>query len=101
MREGHLDGQLVRAEPRELLDVVGRNRLPLAAHEPAHPEHEVRVVGLEMRAEPFDRLDLDSRLLAELTLEPFDRLLALLEKPAGDVPVPSSRLDPAPREEHR
>src|SRR5581483_7246502 len=87
-------------EPAQLVDIVRGRRLAVAADEPGEPEHEVVLVRLEVRAAELDRLDLDSGLLAELPLEPVDRVLALLEEAAGDVPVPLPRLALPSGEEH-
>src|SRR5579862_1443195 len=98
--ERHLGRQLAGPEPAQLLDVVGGRGLAVAADEPRQPEHEGAVVGLDMRAEELERFDLDPRLLAELAPEAVDRVLALLEKPARDVPEPLPRLSLPARQQH-
>jgi hypothetical protein len=59
-------------------------RLAVGADDPGQAEHEVLVVRIEERAEPLDRLDLEPRLFAELAAQAVERLLALLEEPAGE-----------------
>jgi len=64
--ERHLHGKLVRAEPGELVDVVGGHGLALYRHDPGEPEDEGRVVEIDERADSLDGLDLEARLFQEL-----------------------------------
>src|SRR5258705_6474100 len=100
MREGHLARELVRPAPRELLDVVGRVRLAVGGHPPREPEHEVVVVGLGVRPEPFDRLDFEPGLLTEFATKSVEWIFTLFEKPAGEVPIAAPGVDPSLRHEH-
>src|SRR4249920_1273054 len=92
-RERHLLGNLAGAKPRELLDVVCRDGVALGLDDPREAEHEMIVVRVDVGADPFDRPDVEPRLLEELAPEAVERQLALLEEAARQVPVTLAGLD--------
>src|SRR5207247_591324 len=57
-------------------------------------------VRLHPRAEKVDRLRLEPRLLAQLAAEAVERVLALFEEAAREVPEPGRRIVRAPAEQH-
>ena len=82
------------------VDVVGGDRLAVAARRASSGrERSSASYGLDERPEPLDRLDLEPRLLEELAAQPVERLLALLEEPAGQVPVARAAARPSRRRE--
>ncbi len=98
--KGHLGGQLLGAKPGELVDIVGRMRLALCGHEPGEAEHAAAEVGIDICADPLERLHLEPRLLEELAAQTVERLLALLEEAAREIPESERRLDPAAPEQN-
>ena len=90
--------ELVRSEPAELGDVVRGDRLPLV-----HLDRPVDVqrgggvgrvaVDVHPDADEAHRPGDEPGLLLELATKPVERVLALLEEPAGTVPEPEVGLD--------
>jgi hypothetical protein len=93
--EGQLRGgrQLVPFEPAQLDEVVSRTRVAVCIARPGQAEDDPAVVGLEPETEELARLDLEGCLLSHLTPQPVEWMLVLVEKPAGQVPKPLSRLE--------
>ena len=99
-RERHLPGQFVAREPAQLGNVVRRDRLPFAPHDPRDGENVPPRVRLDVDTHQLDGLDVEPRLLAELAAQSRDRVLGLTEKAPGDVPMAEPRLEPAAGEQH-
>src|SRR4051812_38731310 len=96
-----VERKLVAPEPAKLRQVVagafgaaGRRRAPRQA------EHGAPVVGLEVDPDESGGGDLEPRLLADLAPQPLERVLRLVEEPAGEVPEAECRLELPPAEEH-
>src|SRR5262249_48331950 len=98
-RERHLLGERLGPEPCQLLDVVVRDGLTVTPYEPAQREYVARAVRVDVRPQPLEGLDLEPGLLAELPPEARQRLLALLQEAAGQVPHPLWRLVLAPADQ--
>jgi diacylglycerol kinase family enzyme len=65
-RERHLLREGITGEPAQLLDVVGRDRLAVAVHDPRDGEDVASVVRLDVDAHQRDRVHVEPRLLQEL-----------------------------------
>lgn len=87
-------------KPPQLLDVVGRDGVTVATHDPRDGEHVPSVVRLDVDSHELDGLDLEPGLLEELTAKSGDRVLGLAEEATGEVPVAAPRLERAAREQH-
>jgi diacylglycerol kinase family enzyme len=92
-------------EPAELGDVVVRlGRALDDASRPVeverHGRRAVAAVAVHPDSEELERLDLDSRLLAQLAAHAVPRMLLLVEKPARKIPLAGERVDAAPREQN-
>src|SRR5437773_11315109 len=87
--EGELLGRrkLVVREPPQLDEVVaGALLAPGRPREPGEAEHGAARVVLGPHAEELERLDLQACLLAQLAAKRVERILALVEEAAGNVP---------------
>src|SRR6266850_1770907 len=84
MREGELrgPGKLIRLEPAQLDEVVAGQSIAARMRSPSEAEHDPFVVGLE--PEPED----------------VERMLVLVEEPAGQIPETLARIGRASPEEH-
>src|SRR5438105_12771761 len=96
-RELVRSGELVGLEPGELADVVGRLRLAADhACRPVEVERRLRgrvaAVAVHPDSEELERLDLEAGLLPQLAAQAVQRVLALLEEAAGNVPAALDRL---------
>src|SRR5438093_3041224 len=101
MREGELvPGDLAGREPLQLDEVVARPRIASTTREPRQAEDDAAVVGLVPETEEPERLDLEAGLFADFAPQRFQRLLALLEKAAGQIPTAAPRLEAAAAEQH-
>ena len=96
--------KLVTWKPAELGDVVGG--LGVAIHDRRFPDEVensgvivTRPVPIEVHAEELARLDLDARLLAELSTERGERLLVLVQEASWGVPATRVGLVSATRQE--
>src|SRR6187431_2887466 len=99
-----LSRDLVRSKPTELRDVVGRLRV--SVDDPGRP---VEIQGRLSRAVPFvavdpdseelERLDGDAGFLPQLPADAVERMLLLVEEPAGEVPLALERIDRPTREQ--
>jgi hypothetical protein len=67
---------------------------------PRQAEHDPAVVGLEPEAEEIDRLDLESCLFTNLPTQAVERMLVLVEKPAGQIPEAFPGIEGATPQEH-
>src|SRR5688572_19294110 len=106
MRERELPvrWQVVEREPAELGHVVCRDRLAGDdARGPVEVEGRGGLFGPTVRVGPdageLQRLDLEPCLLAELTAQRVERVLAHAEESSGYVPLPGLRLEGAAREQ--
>jgi diacylglycerol kinase family enzyme len=97
-------GKLASVEPAELGDVVRCGGF--TAHDAGGPvqvqgrlRRRVAAVTIYPDPEEILRLDLEPRLLPQLTAEPGDRVLAFLEEAAGYVPEALKRRDRPPDEQ--
>jgi Cyclic nucleotide-binding domain len=79
-------GKLVRLEPAELDEVVGRTAFAVCASGPREAEHDAGVVRFEPEAQELGRLDLQPRFLADLAEQAVDRQLVLVQEAAGQIP---------------
>src|SRR5262249_9567240 len=96
--------QLCWSEPGKLRDVVVGPRLACD-----HSRRPVQVqrprslltvaVAIHPGADELERLDLETRLLAELAAKRVERVLALLEEASGQVPLSPLGLDRPPSEQ--
>ena len=92
--------QLVRREPGQLRDVVGRTlRAAGDARVPGQAEHDPVLVRLHPDADEALRLDLEPGLLAQLAHDGVERMLVLLEEAAGQVPEADARVEGPPYEQ--
>ena len=96
--------KLVGREPADFTDVVRGLRLSGDdARRPVEVQRRRRVrlrpVAVDPDSDELFGLDLEARLLADLPADRVERVLALLEEPAGEIPVALERLAGAAREE--
>ena len=92
--------QLVRREPGQLRDVVGRTLRPAGhARVPRQAEHDPVLVRLHPDADEALRLDLEPGLLAQLAHEGVERMLVLLEEAPREVPEADARVEGPPPEQ--
>ncbi len=102
-REPELGGgrELVAGEPAQLLEIVARRRLAARdRRQPGDAEHRAPLVGLEPEPEQLADVELETGLLQHLAPKPVERVLALVEKPAGEVPASGRWIVRPPAEEH-
>ncbi len=94
MRKGEIarPRQLLRLEPLQLDQVVARSRVPVRKRRPRQTEHSAAVVRLEPMAEESARLDLEARLLPDLSPQRVDRELVLVEETTRQVPQAGARI---------
>src|SRR5258705_12051977 len=102
MREGELrgPGKLIRLEPAQLDEVVAGQSIPARMRSPSEAEHDPFVVRLEPEPEEVDRLDLERGLFTDLASQTVERMLVLLEEPAGQIPETLAPIGPPPPQEH-
>lgn len=90
--------ELVRREPAQLDEVVGRPFLPTG--DPGVPgqaeDRAALVARLHPDADELLRLDDEAGLLAQLPDERVERMLVLFEEAAREVPLPNARVVGAP-----
>jgi hypothetical protein len=102
VREGEFRGrrELIRLEPAQLDEIVTGPSLAAPMRRPCEAEHDPTVVGLEPEAEEIDRLDLESCLFTNLPPQAVERMLVLMEKPAGQIPETFPGIERAKPQEH-
>lgn len=93
-------GDVVSREPLQLDEIVAGARIAVTACEPRQAEDDAAFVRLVPEAEKGERLDLESGLLADLASQRLERLLALLEEAAGQIPVAAPRLEATAAEQY-
>src|SRR3989442_8973514 len=71
--------ELVGGEPAQLGEIVGGTRVTAGAGDPGQAQDNPTVVRLVPDAEEVERLDLEARLLPNLTPHPVERLLPFVE----------------------
>src|SRR5205085_7188377 len=91
--------ELVLGKPSQLGEVVGRTRYAARACNPRQAQNGPAVVRLVPEPEEAQRLDLEARFLTDLPPQSCERLFALVEEAAGQVPVAGVRLEPATAEQ--
>jgi hypothetical protein len=91
--------KLVRTEPAELDEIVARPGLAAPTSDPGEAEDDPAVVRLEPEAEEVERLDLERGLLSNFPPQRVQRMLVLVQEPAGQVPKPLARIEGAAPEE--
>ena len=84
--------QFVRLEPAHFNEVVPGTGLPTSAGAPRQAEHDPAVVGLQPVTEEVAGLDLQHRLFPHLAPQPVQRVLALVQEPAREIPHPCARI---------
>jgi 3-oxoadipate enol-lactonase len=87
-------------KPAQLVDIVGGDRVTLGAHDPGDGEDVTAGVRLDVDAHELDRLDLEPRLLAKLAAERVDGVFGLVHETTREIPVTTTRLVAAAREQH-
>ena len=99
-RELVVGRQLMRREPGQLRDVVGRPLRPACdTRVPGEAEHDPVLVRLHPDADESLRLDLEPGLFAQLAHEAVERMLVLLEEAPWEVPEADARLEGPPPEQ--
>jgi Cyclic nucleotide-binding domain len=87
-------------EPAQLDQVVARTRRPGRARGPGEAEHDAALVRLEPVTEEGERLDLERRLLADLSPQRVERVLVLVQETPRQVPTTGGGIMGAAPEQH-
>src|SRR5712691_180456 len=93
-------GDVVSREPLQLDEIVAGARIAVTVREPRQAEHDAAVVRFVPEPEKAEGLDLESGLLADLASQRIERLLALVEEAAGQIPIAAPRLEAPAAEQH-